>query len=218
MNYDKIVQYPLDVERSDWTTQHWEDDVLAVIKQTRRRRFQGRPIVFFGSSSFRYWMRMTEDLGRLDVLNLGFGGGTVESALRYFDRLFDGIDPAKIVLYFGENDVANDGLTAAQIMVGMGQLVKRIEERYGAVPLYYVSIKHSPKRWLYGEEFDRLNDALRADADATNNRRFIDLTSCLIGPNGRPIGRYYADDQIHLNATGYNVWRERLEATDELWR
>lgn len=217
MTRSDIASYPLDLEESQWTTFRWEDDVVAVRALVARRRFEQAPIVFYGSSSFRFWTRMAEDLERLDVLNLGFGGATVESALRYFDIMMADVAARSMVLYFGENDIANDGLTAEQVHIGMSQLIERIRARFGAIPLYIVSIKHSPNRWIYADEFEGLNQRLRAMCAEQDAIVFIDLSSCLIGNNGRPIGRYYVNDQLHLNAAGYRLWADQLKLVRFLW-
>lgn len=195
---------------AEWTTTRFEDDVIAVRRQIGQRHFAGKPIVFFGSSSFRYWHRMAEDLGTLEIANLGFGGGTAESGLRYCDDLLDLVEPGRIVLYFGENDIANDGLDAGAAFAALELLTHRLREKFGSVPIYRLSIKHSPGRWIYAGEFNAFNAMLRerhADGEAGG---YVDVCSCLIGSNGRPMGRYYEADGVHLNASGYSLWARQI--------
>ncbi|NIP39019.1 MAG: hypothetical protein GWO07_09850, partial [Candidatus Dadabacteria bacterium] len=45
------------------------------------------PVVFYGSSSVRLWERLDEDFAGHEVLNLGFGGATIDYCAYYFDRL-----------------------------------------------------------------------------------------------------------------------------------
>ncbi|POR46957.1 GDSL-type esterase/lipase family protein [Bosea psychrotolerans] len=206
--HSETFQTTLPSPEGEWTTSRYDDDVVAIRGQVLRRRFAARPAVFFGSSSFRYWHRMAEDLGCLDLANLGFGGGTVESGLRYFDSLLGLVDPASIVLYFGENDIANDGLDADSAFAGAQRLTRRIRDVFGAVPIYHLSIKHSPARWIYADEFTAFN-AMRAESCADGSDGvFVDVSSCLLGRHGRPIGRFYEADGIHLNAAGYAQWAE----------
>jgi lysophospholipase L1-like esterase len=212
----ETFQTKLPSSEAEWTTSRYDDDVFAIRGQVLRRRFASRPAVFFGSSSFRYWHRMAEDLGCLDLANLGFGGGTVESGLRYFDSLLGLVDPASITLYFGENDIANDGLDANSAFAAAQRLTRRIREVFGAVPIYHLSIKHSPARWIYADEFRAFN-ALRAESCAKGSDGvFIDVSSCLLGRHGRPIGRFYEADGIHLNAAGYAQWAEVIAAVPGL--
>lgn len=191
---------------AEWTTTRYDDDVLAVRRQVRRRRFAGKPVVFFGSSSFRNWHRMAEDLGSLEIANLGFGGGTAESALRYCDDLLDLVEPRRIVLYFGENDIANDGLDAHSAFAALQRLTQRLREKFGQVPIDRLSIKHSPGRWIYTGEFDTFNAMLEESHTDGEPGGYVDVCSCLIGRNGRPMGRYYEADGVHLNPLGYSLW------------
>lgn len=195
---------------AEWTTTRYDDDVLAVRGQIMRRRFAGKPVVFFGSSSFRYWDRMAEDFGSLEVANLGFGGGTAESGLRYCDDLLDLVEPRRIVLYFGENDIANDGLDAGSALAALERLTQRLREKFGPIPIHRLSIKQSPGRWLHAGEFDAFNAMLRDSHAGDQAGGYVDVGSCLIGRNGRPMGRYYEADGVHLNAAGYALWANVL--------
>lgn len=195
---------------AEWTTTRYDDDVLAVRGQIMRRRFAGKPVVFFGSSSFRYWDRMAEDLGSLEVANLGFGGGTAESGLRYCDALLDLVEPGRIVLYFGENDIANDGLDADSAFAALERLTQRLREKFVAVPIHRLSIKHSPGRWIYANEFDAFNAMLKESHAKDGSGGYVDVCSCLIGRNGKPMSRYYEADGVHLNALGYSLWAGAL--------
>lgn len=191
---------------AQWTTTRYDDDVLAVRGQIMRRRFASKPVVFFGSSSFRNWHRMAEDLGSLEIANLGFGGGTAESGLRYCDDLLDLVEPERIVLYFGENDIANDGLDANSAFEALQRLTHRLRDKFGQVPIYRLSIKHSPGRWVYTGEFDAFNAMLKESHTGGEPGGYVDVCSCLIGRNGRPMGRYYEADGVHLNPLGYSLW------------
>ena len=191
---------------AEWSTTRYDDDVLAVRGQIMRRRFAGKPVVFFGSSSFRYWHRMAEDLGSLEIANLGFGGATAESGLRYCDSLLGLVEPGCILLYFGENDIANDGLDARTAFEALERLIDRLRDRFGPVPIHRLSIKHSPARWIYAGEFDAFNAMLRQSCAKDGPGGYVDVGSCLIGRNGRPMGRYYEADGVHLNASGYALW------------
>ena len=49
------------------------------------------------------------------------------------------------------------------------------------------------------------------------NTHYVDVTSVLLGEHGRPMGKYYENDLIHLNAAGYQQWARVLLAQHELW-
>jgi lysophospholipase L1-like esterase len=191
-------------------TTPYEDDILAIQNRLAIRPLPTKPIAFFGSSSFRLWRSMNADLGSLDVVNLGFGGGTNASAAFYFERVFAPLNPSKIVLYFGENDISNDGLTGEIAFRDFCRLQELIAAKFPAARVFVLSAKQSPTKWLY-EDVVRSYNALVAEWCERDRRyMFVDVTSPLLGINGRPIGRYYEPDLIHLNMAGYAVWTDLL--------
>ena len=65
-----------------------------------------RPPVFYGSSSIRLWITLAEDFDPR-VLNLGFGGSTLEACDYFFSRLVMPVSPRSLLLYAGDNDLGD---------------------------------------------------------------------------------------------------------------
>lgn len=191
-------------------TNRFEDDVLAILMRLQRGPLPARPIAFYGSSSFRQWSTMLQDLRCLDIVNLGFGGGTNLSGQHYLDTLLLPLNPDRIVLYFGENDIANDGLTGQSTFDNLKSLVGQIRRGLPAAKVFVMGTKQSPARWIYADEVDRYNALTKVWCEDTEAASFIDASNGLTGENGRPMGRYYQSDLIHLNAGGYAVWADML--------
>lgn len=142
------------------TSRH-ENDIIAVLARIQRIGLPDNPIAFYGSSSFRIWSSVTEDLGSLDIVNLGFGGGTYLSASHYLDRLLVPLKPGRVVLYFGENDIASDGLKAQTTLGHLRDLRDRISRALPQADVFVLAIKHSPARWIYRHEFDLFKQTAR---------------------------------------------------------
>ncbi|MGE6744045.1 GDSL-type esterase/lipase family protein [Allorhizobium pseudoryzae] len=192
-------------------TNRFEDDVVAILARLQRGPLPQRPIAFYGSSSFRLWGTMQQDLQSLDIVNLGFGGGTNLSGRHYLPTLLLPLQPEKIVLYFGENDIANDGLTGQTTFEHMKMLLADIKAGLPAATVFVLGTKQSPTRWIFADEVDRYNALTKAWCAESGEARFIDASFGLIGENARPMGRYYQPDFIHLNAGGYALWADVLK-------
>lgn len=201
----------------DIQTARYDDDVNAVLAQIGRRALPAAPIAFFGSSSFRLWQNMAEDLNSLDVVNLGFGGGTNASGLHYIDTLLTPLNPAKVVLYFGENDISNDGLTANTSFEHFKKLYEQIKLRLPNAPIFFLSAKQSPTKWIYSDVIEEFNSIAEQYCHDQSSLTFINVTDALLGENGRPIGSYYIGDGVHLNPTGYARWVQVLKAQPGLF-
>ena len=194
------------------TSRH-ENDIIAILARLQRIGRPDNPIAFYGSSSFRIWNSATEDLGSLDIVNLGFGGGTYLSASHYLHQLLVPLKPGRVVLYFGENDIASDGLKAQTTLRHLQDLRHRISRALPQADVFVLAIKHSPARWIYRQEFNLFNQTARDWCKGHERTTWLDPNPDLIGENGLPMFRYYLPDLVHLNAAGYAVWSEMLRKT-----
>jgi lysophospholipase L1-like esterase len=201
---------------SPLATNRFEDDVVAILARLQRGHLPARPIAFYGSSSFRLWGSMVQDLQCLDVVNLGFGGGTNLSGRHYAEKLLFPLQPDRVLLYFGENDIANDGLTGASTFSNLEALVGDIRKGLPKAKIFVLATKHGPTRWIYADEVDHYNKLAEDWCGASGQASFIDTSKGLIGENGRPMGRYYQSDFIHLNAGGYAIWADVLRGVPGL--
>ncbi|MGH6763730.1 MAG: GDSL-type esterase/lipase family protein [Phyllobacterium sp.] len=199
-------------------TSRYENDPFTILDRLKRIGLPEQPIAFYGSSSFRLWSSMTEDLGSLNAVNLGFGGGTILSALHYMDRLLTPLDPRKVVLYFGENDIASDGLTGRTAFAHFEDLHARISQALPGVEVFVLSIKHSPARWIYAEQFELFNQFTRDWCATRDDTTWIDVGAGFLGENKLPMSKYFLPDSIHLNSAGYGVWATALREVPGLLR
>lgn len=191
-------------------TNRFEDDVVAILTRLQRGHLPESPIAFYGSSSFRLWGTMQQDLRSLEIVNLGFGGGTNLSGRYYLHKLLVPLQPQRVVLYFGENDIANDGLTGKSTFQNLQALLDDIRRALPSAAIFVLGTKQSPTRWIYADEVDEYNSLTASWCAQRGDASFIDASAGLIGENGRPMGRYYQPDFIHLNAGGYGVWADIL--------
>lgn len=197
------------------TSRH-ENDIITILTRLQRIVLPDNPIAFYGSSSFRIWSSVAEDLGSLDIVNLGFGGGTYLSASHYLHQLLVPLKPGRVLLYFGENDIASDGLKAQTTLRHLQDLRDRICRALPRADVFVLAIKHSPARWIYRHEFDLFNRTARDWCNGRERTTWLDPNTGLIGENSLPMFRYYLPDLVHLNAAGYAVWSEAFRKTSGL--
>ena len=75
-----------------------------------RIEFSQSPIVFYGSSSIRRWKTLSQDFVGYPVVNCGFGGSRLSDCVRYVSRLVLRLKPVAVVMYAGDNDLAQGAL------------------------------------------------------------------------------------------------------------
>ncbi len=185
----------------------WAKEVAAVEERLARQWREPGGVVFAGSSSVRLW-KLDRHFPEMGALNAGFGGSTLADCERYARRLVYAWRPRVVLLYAGDNDVAN-GLTPDQVA---SDFLSYATALHGALPecrLAYLSIKPSPLRWRLWPHAAEANSRIRALCEAVGGSRlvFVDVATPLLGPNGQPDQKYFLDDRLHLNEAGYEKWR-----------
>jgi len=166
-------------------------------------------ILFTGSSSIRLWTHLSSDLPGRTVLNRGFGGSQMSDLLHFFDRVVLPYHPAMIVVYEGDNDLA-DGKTVDAVFADFRTFLQRVRETLPDTSVALLAVKPSPaRRRLLAEQRD-LNRRLRELAAKEPRLSFIDTATPLLAPDGSMRPELYREDGLHLDADGYAIWRKAV--------
>src|ERR1700737_3884269 len=129
--------------------------------ENRRIEFSQRPIIFYGSSSIRLWKTLSQDFIGYPVVNCGFGGSRLSDCLRYVSRVVLRLKPAAVVLYAGDNDLAQ-GALADQAFASVRDLHRALRSYSELMPIAYISVKPSPARIRYLDNILRFNQMVKA--------------------------------------------------------
>lgn len=164
-------------------------------------------VVFVGSSSIRLWTTLETDFRDLPAINRGFGGAHFSDINRLFDWVILPYRPRLIVLYAGDNDLA-DGKTVDTVFADWTTLCSLIRQKLPGTPVGIISVKPSPGRAKFLPLQHELNTRIRAACEAQPDLHFIDVHSAMLNGAGQPRPELFGPDQIHLNGTGYRLWRE----------
>ncbi len=170
-------------------------------------------ILFVGSSSFTLWKDVQQYFPQHSIINRGFGGSTLLDVTRYEADIIFPYKPKQIVIYCGENDIANDStVTGAVVFERFKKLYDDIRLNLGKVPIVYVSMKPSPSRWHLREKQTDGNERIRKFLRKKKRRAvFVDVWPGMLGADGKPREELYIADKLHMNAQGYIIWQKLLE-------
>jgi lysophospholipase L1-like esterase len=200
--YAPLVRYPVKVQ---W----YEFEVQALENSLKGRVNGNRPPVFYGSSSFRLWDTLAEDFDPR-VLNLAFGGSTLEACDYFFARLVPPVNPRSLLLYAGDNDLA-DGRSAEQVLAFFRSLADRVAVSLSAIPFGFVSVKPSPARYPIIDKIRCFNELVRKDIESRPAGYYVDIFPAMLDQSGKPRAEFFVDDGLHLNRKGYRLWSRLLE-------
>jgi lysophospholipase L1-like esterase len=192
----------------------YEPEVRALERDSAARVNGSRPPVFYGSSSIRMWDTLADDVG-LAVLNLGFGGSTLEACDYYFARLVPPVHPRSLLVYAGDNDLG-DGRSVDQVLESFRSLANKVRASLGTatrpIPFGFISVKPSPARYPIIDRISRFNDAVRVEIESRPGAYYVDVFSRMLDQAGRPLAKYFLEDGLHLNRDGYRLWGAVLQA------
>ncbi|MBT8422561.1 MAG: hypothetical protein KJP03_05545 [Gammaproteobacteria bacterium] len=160
-----------------------------------------------GSSSIRMWATADAFPGK-PVINRGFGGSELSDVLHYYEQIVAPYAPARVFLYAGDNDIGN-GKTAQQVLADYEEFSARLRLDFPDTELVFISIKPSRYRWELWPVMADANQLIAAYSATHANRRYADLATPLLDDAGEP-GDVFIADGLHLNETGYALWREAL--------
>lgn len=173
------------------------------------RRNGYRPPVFYGSSSFRLWDTLAEDFGA-GVLNLGFGGSTLEACDYFFKRLVPPAHPRSLLVYAGDNDLG-DGRAVEDVFGFFRSLADKVGASLGPIPFGFISVKPSPARVAIGDRIRRFNDLVRAEIESRPSGYFVDVFPAMLDETGKPRTGLFSEDGLHLSREGYRLWGRLLQ-------
>lgn len=182
---------------------NWDDAIRAFGVQDYKFRKAGA-IVFVGSSSIRSW-DLPESFPGFEVRNRGFGGSELSDALIHYDKLILPNQPKAIILYAGDNDIAN-GETAEQVVADWKKFAQRTRKKLPTTQLAYLPIKPSPARWHHWPEMEKANAAIAHSAKTDPHLHYLDTATPMLGKDGKPREELFVEDGLHLNAAGYAAW------------
>jgi len=176
-------------------------------------RCQKNPIVFTGSSSIRIWKNLETSFPDLPICNTGFGGSTLPELLKYLPELVLNHKPNGLVIYCGENDISLPYSTVDDVVGQFKQLVDTINLRLPSIPVWVISVKPSLLSRLYLEKQNCVNQAMQSIINSEKIPRwyFVDVRSHMLNEAGEPRTDLYLRDGLHMNETGYNLWKEKLQ-------
>ena len=168
-------------------------------------------ILFVGSSSFRKWTNVGSYFPGYTIINRGFGGSSLPDVIRYAKEIIYPYHPKQIVIYCGDNDLANDdSVTATTVYNRFVRLYDLIRSHLGEVDIVYISIKPSPSRQKLMPRMEEANDLIRDFMAKYSHATFVDVYHPMLTPTGQPADSLFLDDKLHMNEKGYRIWQQIL--------
>ena len=177
------------------------------------RRFDARntlakdAILFVGSSSMVFW-ETANSFPEYPIINRGFGGASLPEIIHYYDDVIKKHN-ASMMLVYCDIDV-EQGRSPEFTVNAFKELIDRIEQDFPATPVLLLSMKPTLIDDFLGRDVRKnkllSNQLLKEYAESKATLNFVDISSSMIGDNGRLKDDIFISDGMHLNPLGYELW------------
>lgn len=160
---------------------------------------------FVGSSSMHRWTSLSQDMRPWLAHNRGIDNATFAQILPRFANAGDDHKPVAIILYAGENDIAN-GIAVRTVIRDLAYFLDLRNRMMADVPVLVLSMKPSPTRRSIFQSQLLFNAAAERLIDRIPLTYYADITTPLL-KDGK-LGDNYRPDGVHMNPAGYRIWAE----------
>jgi lysophospholipase L1-like esterase len=187
-----------------------EESIAAFAAADREHLPPTGGVLFVGSSSIRLWNDLESQFGtRPVVIKRGFGGSKMSDCTRYLGRLVIPYKPRLVLVYAGDNDIS-EGKSPNDVLLSFQKFVEGIQKELPTTRIAYISIKPSPARAAFMPQIRETNRLIERYTSEKKNLDFVDVFTMMLDLDGRPRPELFRADALHLNETGYNLWRAAI--------
>jgi lysophospholipase L1-like esterase len=194
------------------SAQGWEPAIRDFEEQDKIHPPKPGSIVFAGSSSFRFWDTLVADMKPLEVINRGFGGSEFSDLDMYANRIVIAYRPRAVVVYEGDNDLAEGSSKTPEAVAG--DFRKFVQIVHGALPdawIYILSIKPSILRKKQWPQMNAANKLMQDYAATQQRVQYIDIATPMFDANGNLPRDLFKFDGLHPTPKLYAMWTANIK-------
>lgn len=189
---------------------YW-NDILAFKKQDSIQFPPKNAILFIGSSSITNWKDVQDYFPGYAIINRGFGGSTLKDVIRYAYDIVLPYGPKQVIIYCGENDLASsENVRAADVVQRFKTLYGMVRQNLPNAVIHFISLKPSPSRKHLFPKMKEANRQIQAFLQREKKAGFINVYNAMLDAGGNPKTEIFVEDQLHMNASGYAIWKKIL--------
>ncbi|MGI0119808.1 GDSL-type esterase/lipase family protein [Zooshikella sp. RANM57] len=190
----------------------WQEEIAKFQAEDRKHSPKGGSVLFVGSSSIRRWKTLANDFAPFSVIQRGFGGARLNDVIYYIEELIFAYQPQAIVLYVGSNDIKPPTpKSPKEVLLLTKLLVDKIHKRLPSIPVFYIAINPTPKRWHLWPSIQQANNLIKNYTTKQPNLIFIDSAGLFVNKDQKLIHSLFENDQLHLNQAGYAQWLDVIK-------
>lgn len=187
----------------------WRGSLAGFSQSDSRHMPRPGGVVFVGSSSISLWGDLESQFGVETIVKRGLGGAKMSDCVHYLDRLVLPYRPRLVVVYAGDNDLA-EGVSPQAVLDSYADLVREVRAVLPDTRVAFMSIKSSPSREGLMPLARQTNALIEAYTKSDPALDYVDIHSVMLDASGHVRPELFQADGLHPNAAGYATWKTAL--------
>lgn len=169
-------------------------------------------ILCLGSSSFRLWESINQNMTPYKMLRRAYGGAKYCDLAVFTPKLIDGLQYRAVLIFVGNDITGSDSdKTPGEIVRLATVVIASIRTQKPNVPIFLIEITPTPSRFKVWPRIQEANQALEALAKGQSNTFFIKTATSYLTANGEPRSELFLKDKLHQNQQGYELWSSLIK-------
>ena len=205
-----LKKYPLKSNR-------WESDIKFLESIDKGETCIDDCILFVGSSSIRLWEEIKSDMYPYKVVKRGYGGAHFYDLIHYTKRLVKNHKPRAIAVFVANDITGNNNnswygdLKPKEVLRLFKFFTSEIRSIHGDIPIFAIETTPTISRWSVWDKISTANDLIKNYTAKKENLNYITTRFDFLNSNGYPEKKYFVNDRLHLNKSGYNLWSKIIK-------
>jgi len=196
--------------------QAWKSELQAIVDADMQATLPEHPVLIIGGQRVRHWQDVPQRFAPGATLRRALGDATLEDLAYYYDRLVAFYQPAVLVvvpgyadLHLRDDKTPQEYLAAVRNLLDKDRTYARNRQRILLTPLL------TPLHPGDAPRIAAMSTLARRLAAERDDLLVIDANPALQRGDGSPDPAFFRIDGINLNAAGYAVISDLLQATLE---
>ncbi len=189
----------------------WDQDV-AKLASTNATDGGEDAILCLGSSSFRLWDTISEDMAPHKIVRRAYGGAKYCDLAIHTSQLIEGLRFRAAMIFVGNDITGNVKDKTPEEVARLSKIViDTIRKQRSDAPVFLIAVTPSPSRFQHWPKIVLANQALEKLASNNEKTFFVATQRKYLNEQDEPRPELFVKDMLHQNKEGYAIWASILK-------
>ena len=190
----------------------WEPEIVKLAAGNATQG-GGDAILCIGSSSFRLWDSISEDMAPYSVVRRAYGGAKFCDLAIHAPRLVAGLRFRAAMIFVANDITGNDKDKSPEEVSRLARIVvDAVRKENAEATIFLIAITPCPSRFQHWPTISMANQSLEKICEPKSKTFFVATQSEYLNSEREPRPELFVKDMLHQNQAGYAIWSNLLKA------